>query len=175
MDVGNTGEFAAEKSEKEAREIARMIVQKLKSTGRKIAFAESCTGGLLSKLITDVPGSSEVFEYGIVSYSNRIKTDVLGVSRDTVSRYTEVSEETAKEMALNALRISGADIAVSTTGASGPAGAGDSVAGISFIGAAFNGECVCIMIDTRKENLTREENRLYTAKSALRIACDNID
>ena len=102
--------------------IQNRLVKILNERGLKIATAESCTGGLLSEMITDVPGASSVFECGVCSYSNRIKHAVLGVSQETLDIYTEVSTQTAEEMALGVQRISGADIAVSTTGVAGPTG-----------------------------------------------------
>lgn len=98
------------------------LVNLLKKQNKKIATAESCTGGMISAMITDVPGASEVFECGVCAYSNRIKTMILGVSQDTLDAYTELSLQTAEEMALGVRRISGADVAVSTTGVAGPDG-----------------------------------------------------
>ncbi len=88
----------------------------------KIAAAESCTGGMISEKITSVSGSSAVIEFGICSYSNRIKREILGVSEETLEKFSEYSEQCAKEMAMGARRLSGADIAVSTTGVAGPTG-----------------------------------------------------
>lgn len=102
--------------------IQSRLVALLIEKGYKIATAESCTGGLLSEMITDISGSSKVFECGICSYSNKIKRMVLGVSQNTLDTYTEVSVQTAEEMAAGVKRISGADIAVSTTGVAGPTG-----------------------------------------------------
>lgn len=92
------------------------LVRKLKEKKLKIATAESITGGLVSKRITDVSGSSSVFECGICSYSNKIKNQVLGVSAQTLKEYTEYSKECAVEMAQGVRKLSGADIGVSTTG-----------------------------------------------------------
>lgn len=167
-------DFCVKTLEQDARELAAQTVSLLKHTGMKISFAESCTGGLLSKLITDVSGSSAVFECGIVSYSNRIKTGVLGVSEDTISRYTQVSEQTALEMAQRASALSGADIGVSTTGASGPASEADAQAGISYVGICFGQQKKCLLLDTRQYSFNREQNRLYTAIGALRLVCDYI-
>lgn len=86
------------------------------------ACAESCTGGLVAKLLTDLPGSSRVFAGGFVTYCNEMKEALLGVERETLERYFAVSAETAKEMALGALERTGADVAVSTTGVAGPSG-----------------------------------------------------
>lgn len=101
------------------------LVKALHEKNLKIATAESITGGLVSKRITDVSGSSEVFECGICSYSNNIKHSVLGVSQETLDTFTEYSAETALEMAKGVRRISGADIGISTTGIAGPNGGTD--------------------------------------------------
>ncbi len=102
--------------------IEDLLVRELISGNLKIATAESCTGGLLSEMITRVSGSSSVFECGVCSYSNDIKINVLGVRRPTIEKYTEVSIPCAEEMAEGVLKLSGADIAVSTTGVAGPTG-----------------------------------------------------
>lgn len=101
------------------------LVKALHEKNLKIATAESITGGLVSKRITEVSGSSEVFECGICSYSNNIKHSVLGVSQETLDTFTEYSAETALEMAKGVRRISGADIGISTTGIAGPNGGTD--------------------------------------------------
>lgn len=111
------------------------LVQKLKEKHLKIATAESITGGLISKRITEVPGSSEVLECGVCSYSNRIKHEILGVSSETLEKYTGYSSQTALEMADGVRRISGADIGVSTTGIAGPGGGTDEKpVGLVYVG-----------------------------------------
>lgn len=101
------------------------LVKALHEKNLKIATAESITGGLVSKRITEVSGSSEIFECGICSYSNNIKHSVLGVSQETLDTFTEYSAETALEMAKGVRKISGADIGISTTGIAGPNGGTD--------------------------------------------------
>ena len=167
-------EFCLEALEKSVRLLAQETVGLLESAGLKISFAESCTGGLLSKLITDISGASGVFECGIVSYSNRVKVNVLGVNADTIEEYTQVSEQTALEMAERVKNLANADIGISTTGASGPASEANAQAGISFVALCCNQDKKCIFIDTRKNSLDREQNRLYTAKCALRLVCDYV-
>ncbi len=90
--------------------------------GLRIATAESCTGGMVAAALTDVAGSSEVFERGFVTYSNAAKVELLGVSPETLSAWGAVSEQVAREMAEGALRHSAADLAVSITGIAGPGG-----------------------------------------------------
>lgn len=102
--------------------IEEKLVKALTVKNMKIASAESCTGGLISELITNVSGASSVFECGICSYSNQIKMDVLHVQKSTIDTYTEVSIQCAEEMALGVRDLANSDIAVSTTGVAGPTG-----------------------------------------------------
>ncbi len=97
-------------------------VNRLKETGKTAATAESCTGGYVSKRLTEVPGASEVFQCGVCTYSNEMKEQLLQVSHETLSQYGAVSSETAKEMAAGVRRLSKADIGVATTGIAGPQG-----------------------------------------------------
>ena len=88
----------------------------------KIATAESCTGGLIAAILTEVPGSSDVFGCGFVTYSNEAKTEQLGVPAELIAKHGAVSEEVARAMAAGALKHSRADIAVAVTGVAGPGG-----------------------------------------------------
>lgn len=96
------------------------VVKVLNEKGLVMATAESCTGGLIAKRITDISGSSAVFNCGIVSYSNEIKESVLGVNPSTLKEYGAVSEQTVREMVKGVLKISGADVAVAVSGIAGP-------------------------------------------------------
>lgn len=98
------------------------VIAKLREKGVKLATAESCTGGLLSERITAVSGASDVFDFGVCTYANEMKHKVLGVSNETLSVLGAVSAETAMQMAEGARNVSGADLAVSTTGIAGPTG-----------------------------------------------------
>ena len=101
---------------------AAELLAACRSRGLKIAAAESCTGGLIAAILTEVPGASDIFERGFVTYSNEAKTDQLGVPADLIAKYGAVSEEVARAMAAGALKHSHADIAVAVTGVAGPGG-----------------------------------------------------
>lgn len=103
-------------------ELARTLVRELIESGRSVAAAESCTGGWIAKCITDVPGASLCFAYGIVSYSNGAKESLLGVSPHTLERFGAVSEAVVREMAEGVIKLSGADLAVAVSGIAGPDG-----------------------------------------------------
>ncbi|MCF6464678.1 competence/damage-inducible protein A [Clostridium sp. Cult2] len=119
--------------------IEEVVFKKLKRNHMKIAFCESCTGGLVSARFTRVPGASEVFERGLVTYSIESKMDELGVSKSTLDKYGAVSEQVAIEMAKGLLKKTGVDITLSTTGIAGPTGGTKSKpVGLVFIGIATN-------------------------------------
>jgi nicotinamide-nucleotide amidase len=101
---------------------SRALIAAYRESRLMIATAESCTGGLVAGLLTEIPGSSTVVERGFVVYSNEAKQELLGVSAELLSRHGAVSEEVARAMAEGALRASRADVAVSVTGVAGPDG-----------------------------------------------------
>lgn len=105
-----------------ANELQTLVVEALQKAGKKVATAESCTGGLISKRVTEVSGSSEVFECGVCSYANRIKNKVLGVKNKTLNTVGAVSPETAEQMANGVMYLADADFGVATTGIAGPTG-----------------------------------------------------
>jgi nicotinamide-nucleotide amidase len=101
---------------------ANDIISRAKSKGVMIATAESCTGGMVSAALTDIPGSSAVFDRGFVTYTNAAKMQMLGVTAASLDAYGAVSEQVAREMALGAIDHANAQIAVSITGIAGPGG-----------------------------------------------------
>lgn len=152
--------------------IETAVVKKLNERSMILAAAESCTGGYISKRITDIPGSSAVFECGIVSYANSVKERLLGVSKENLVKYGAVSEPVAKEMALGALKASGADIAVSVTGIAGPGSdSTDKPVGLSYIAlAAKDGTLFVKELMTGKSGKNcREYNRYVNASNALNL------
>lgn len=101
---------------------AEALGERLRGLGWRLALAESCTGGWLAKLVTDVPGSSDWFDRGFVTYSDQAKREMLGVDEATLTDYGAVSGETARAMVAGALAQSGADVALAITGIAGPGG-----------------------------------------------------
>lgn len=155
--------------------IEEAVIEKLKEKHMKVATAESCTGGLIAKRITDVPGASEVFDCGIISYANEIKHRVLGVSEDDLKKYGAVSEPVARQMAQGALKVSGADIAVSVTGIAGPdSDSTNKPVGLVYIGLADRDNVWVRELRTSRKD--RSYNRYVSASNALnmiRLYIDN--
>ncbi len=149
--------------------IQEALVPLLAKKNLKLATAESLTGGMIGQMITCVPGASRVYECGIVSYCDRIKQEVLGVDRADLDQYGAVSATVARQMAVGALRISGADIAVAVTGFAGPATAQDNLpVGTVFVSAAYGKKTVTqqLHIGHGKGN-ERDYIRKLTAMRAL--------
>lgn len=122
-------------------ELQRLAVEKLLKRGKKVATAESCTGGLISKRITEVSGASEVFDCGVCSYADFIKHKLLGVSEETLAAVGAVSPETAEQMSTGVRLLAGADFGVSTTGIAGPTGGtAEKPVGLVYISASCESE-----------------------------------
>ncbi len=119
--------------------LAVEILNRYKAEGRMIATAESCTGGMVSAALTDIPGSSAVVERGYVTYTNLAKQQMLGVKAETLEAVGAVSEEVAREMATGALANSAANVAVSITGIAGPGGSEHKPEGRVCFGIATDG------------------------------------
>jgi nicotinamide-nucleotide amidase len=131
-----------------------------------LVTAESCTGGLVAGLITEIPGSSDVFERGYVTYSNRAKTENLGVAPDLIARFGAVSAEVAAAMAEGALRHSPASIALSVTGIAGPdGGSAEKPVGLVYFGYGRAGTIATL--ERRFGEIGRTEVRLASVETAL--------
>jgi nicotinamide-nucleotide amidase len=149
---------------------AREVVDANRTAGRKLAVAESCTGGLVSAALTEIPGSSDVFEAGYVTYSNAAKVMDLKVSEEVVETFGAVSVATAWAMARGALNGSEADVAVAITGIAGPGGgtASKPVGTVVFARAERNADPAKIVADQKFfDEKTRSGVRLQAALCAL--------
>jgi nicotinamide-nucleotide amidase len=153
-------------------DLARRVVEANRATGRKIGVAESCTGGLVCAALTEIPGSSDVFEGGFVTYSNEMKVAMLGVSSDVLETFGAVSVATAWGMAQQALSRTGADVAVAITGIAGPGGgsANKPVGTVVFARARRGGDPEEVTADRNDfGDLGRGGVRLQAALCALEL------
>lgn len=123
--------------DRELTQHAETVLQRARTAGVMIATAESCTGGLVSALLTEIPGSSDVVDRAFVTYSNEAKTEMLGIPARVIAANGAVSREVAIRMAEHALLKSNADIAVSITGIAGPGGSAHKPAGLVHFGLAL--------------------------------------
>lgn len=139
----------------------------LRERGKSLSSAESCTGGLIAKRMTDIPGSSEVFVGGAVTYTNDLKAQLLCVSQKTLDRFGAVSAETCEEMARGAVHLTGSDYAVATTGIAGPGSEGDLPAGLAYIAVSDGVETVVDRVNTGRTS--RDYNRAVIASRALNL------
>jgi len=151
---------------------AREVVEANRKAGRRVAVAESCTGGLVSAAITEIPGASEMFEAGFITYSNAAKIGQLKVSEDLVETFGAVSVAVAWAMARGALLASEADVAVAITGIAGPGGGSASkpVGTVVFARAERDADPARIVADQKIfEEKERSEVRLQAALCALEL------
>ncbi len=148
---------------------AKALIDAYRRRGLRIATAESCTGGLIAALLTEIAGASDVFERGFVTYSNEAKQELLGVAEATLAAHGAVSEPTARQMVLGALQRSRADIAVAVTGIAGPGGGGpQKPVGLVHFACAGPGERL-VAIERRFGDLGRTGVRLATLREALAL------
>lgn len=156
------------------KELAIKLSELLTQRGLTISTAESCTGGLVAKTITDISGVSSVYFGSVVSYDNSVKENVLGVKRQTLDTVGAVSAETACQMAEGVKNLMKTDIGISTTGIAGPGGAtpGKPV-GTVYIGIAYKDkvESRLLQID---ETLSRDEIRRIVTRLLLTDVCEKI-
>lgn len=149
--------------------LARALIAECTENGLMIATAESCTGGLIAGLLTEIAGSSAVVERGFVTYSNAAKTEMLGVPADLIAKVGAVSQEVAIAMAEGALERSHADIAVSVTGIAGPGGGSeDKPVGLVHFGFARKG-APTRHIERRFGDLGRDAIRLASVRQAIEL------
>ena len=144
------------------KNLANKLVRKLIQKKLKISFAESCTGGMLSSMITSVSGSSRVFNLGLVTYSNQMKIDILNVPKKILDKHGAVSKECCLSMLKNLNKISKTNISVSITGVAGPKGATKfKPVGLVYIGIKRGNKIII------KENFFKSKNRISIQKASV--------
>lgn len=154
-------------------ELVKLVSQKLTETNNILVTAESCTGGMIAVAVTDLSGSSSIFDRGFVTYSNEAKMDSLGVKAETLEKYGAVSEHTAKEMAQGALKNSKATIAISVTGIAGPTGGSDEKpVGLVYIGLCKKDKTLLAFKNIFKGD--RSAVRVQTLDTALNLILKNL-
>ena len=137
----------------------------LRRRGLTLGIVESATGGLISHLITNVPGSSDYYKGSVTAYSNETKSKVVGVKRDTIERYGAVSHQVAEEMALGGRKVLAADICLADTGIAGPSGASPGKpVGLFYLGLAHQGRTFSQRHEFHGD---REQNKRSAAEAAL--------
>ena len=146
----------------------KFIIKKLAKKKLKISFAESCTGGMLANTLTSISGASKVFNFGLITYSNQSKINILKVNKNLIKKFGAVSYECCKSMVINLSKISKADINVSITGIAGPkGGTKEKPVGLVYIGVKKKNK---IIID---KNLFKSRNRIsiqkLTVKKTIKI------
>ena len=144
------------------KNLANKLVKKLIKKKIKISFAESCTGGLLSSIITSINGSSKIFNLGLITYSNKAKIEILKVPKKVISKNGAVSNECCLAMVRNLNRISKANISVSITGIAGPNGGTKlKPVGLVYIGIKKGNKIII------KKNLFKDQNRVSIQKASV--------
>lgn len=148
---------------------AKALLDDLQRHELLVVTAESCTGGLLSGLLTEIPGASGMVERGFVTYSNASKTELLGVPADLIDRHGAVSAEVAQAMANGALRRTPVHIALSITGIAGPdGGSAEKPVGLVYIAVAARGETTRVR-ECRFGNIDRRDVRLASLREAIEL------
>jgi PncC family amidohydrolase len=156
---------AKKADEQETKEYYTKLVGELTEKGLTAATAESCTGGLMGKLFTDVSGASAVFSGGMITYTNHIKINKLGVSAETIEKHTEVSFECAAEMAKRAREYFDTDIGISATGFAGPTGGNENdPVGTVYLGISSKAKTAVYRLSFG--SCSRDEIRYGTALAA---------
>lgn len=155
-------------------ELSNKLAELLNTHGLTISTAESCTGGLVAKTITDISGVSSVYYGSVVSYDNSVKENVLGVKRETLDTVGAVSYDTACQMALGVRRLMKTDIGISTTGIAGPGGGTpDKPVGTVYIAVAIGDSVDATLLDI-DSTLSRDEIRHIATKLVLEATCKKI-
>ena len=152
---------------------AEAVVSSLKKQNKTLGLAESCTGGWLSKIITDVSGASSVYLGGVCSYSNSVKMKLLGVKEETLIKFGAVSEQTAREMAMGARKALGSDIGVGITGIAGPLSDNTNKSvGLIYVAVSYEDTVTVKELNNHFTDDIRLNNRLSAIETALSLLGD---
>lgn len=152
--------------------LALKVFEELKASKKMMSCAESCTGGMISSALTDIAGSSAVFDRGFVTYSNNAKMDLLGVQEETLKNFGAVSTQVAEEMARGAYLNAISDIAVSVTGIAGPdGGTEEKPVGLVYFGLATKEKTISVQKNFQG---TREQIRQQSVDFAFELVLQNI-
>ena len=159
---------AKKQGEAEVKKAYTEAVRLLTEKGLTVSVAESCTGGLIGKLFTDVSGASAIFAGGMITYTNSVKINKLGVAAETIEKYTEVSAECAAEMAERAKAYFETDIGISATGFAGPTGGNENdPVGTVYLGISAQNETTVYRLSFN--DCTRDEIRTGVARLAAEL------
>ena len=156
--------------DEELTTIAAQVIKEFGEANATVATAESCTGGLIGGCLTSVAGSSSVFNRGFITYSNEAKTEMLDVKADLIEEHGAVSPQVASEMAIGAIKHSGANASVAVTGIAGPGGGTETKpVGLVYIAVATSEEEGAFVEDFNFADMNRDEVRRETVKEALEM------
>lgn len=148
------------------------ISEKLKTMNKTLSVAESCTGGLVGKLLTDISGSSGYFKGGIIAYSNKVKIEQLDIPAEMIEKYGAVSSEVAEAMAISAMKKFNSDIAISTTGIAGPTGGtADKKVGLVYVALAWGDN---VYVKECNFSGSRENIRNLTANACFNLIVSKV-
>lgn len=154
--------------ESELIALGEKVVKRFKEEKLTLSFAESCTGGWLSKIITEISGASEIFMGGVCSYSNEVKQNVLGVKEETLKLHGAVSEQTAREMSEGITKIMKTSVGVGVTGIAGPLSDNtQKKVGLIYISITHNNKTDVIKLENDFSGDVRYKNRFTTVKTVL--------
>lgn len=148
--------------------LGEKVINRFKEEKMTLSVAESCTGGWLSKILTEISGASSVFMGGVCSYSNDVKQNVLGVKEETLKSFGAVSEETAREMSKAIVKLMKTDIGVGITGIAGPTSDNtQKKVGLIYISITYNGKTAVIKLENDFTGDVRYKNRFTAVKTVL--------
>ena len=153
------------------QELASSLIKKLQENNLTIAVAESLTGGLVAASLTEIPGASKVFKGSITAYSDEIKQNVLNVNKETILKFTSISEQVALEMAINVRTIMKSDIGISTTGVAGPEKSAGFAPGLVFVAISIGDHNMCQKLELTGD---RSKIRNQTVQEILQLTLSRL-